>query len=86
MTASSGPKPNALSCRRRDDLGGWSGSWDPHACLRAVGPQQDKGARCGAGVAYVTDGCPRVPGHARVRDMIRDAPEGWNIGDTAGGA
>jgi hypothetical protein len=60
----------------------WSGGWNPHAGLLAIGSQQGEGDRRGAGVAYVAHRCPRVPGHARVDDVIRDAPESRDIGDS----
>jgi hypothetical protein len=41
-----------------------------------------EGDRCGAGVAYVSGGCAR-PRPCDVGGVIRDAHEGWNIGDTA---
>jgi hypothetical protein len=58
---------------------GHSGSWDPHASLRAIGSEQGEGDRRDACVAYVPDGRPHVRGQAGGGDVIGDAPEGRDV-------
>ena len=58
---------------------GGSGTWDPHAGLGAVGPEQGEGQRCGTGMVNVPDRCPRVRGEARSGDMVRDLPQCRNV-------
>jgi hypothetical protein len=53
-----------------------------HASLPAIGSQQDEGERRNARVAHVADGCPRIRSQARGRDVVRDMPESWDVGDT----
>ena len=78
MTISPG---NASKCSVRvDDLVKRSGRWDPHADMCAIVPQQGKGDRGDAGVIDVPDGGPRVPGHPRVGDVIRDTPQARDSG------